>query len=58
MKILKELKGVKLITKNEQKSIIGGHPEPIFNPCGEAGGVISNPPWCDLWVNGICWLCF
>ena len=57
MKDLKNLKGAKTISKNEQRSIKGGIR--VLDPCGEAGGVISNNPWawCDVVVNGVCWIC-
>ena len=59
MKDLKNLKGVKTISKKEQKNVTGGRP---LDPCGFTGGIqIDWEPgeYCPgILVNGECWVCY
>ena len=64
MKKLKNLKGAKMLTRNEQQEIKGGIPIFIPNgPCGPTGGVNTGPVAPDEFCggqryNGDCWYCY
>ncbi len=69
MKNLRNLKGSKMLSRNDQKEITGGKTI-IFHPCGPTGGMTHRSSSAhdsmqncfiqsgNKYVNGVCWICY